>query len=58
MSRYKDWMLQQAPEFIAEVCGDSSPLEKFKDIKFKSITLEELMQLDTKYILSQSVTDN
>ncbi len=43
-------MIQQDIEFIQEVCGDRVPCEKFKDYRFKSITLEELEQLDNKYI--------
>lgn len=42
--------MQQDPEFIHEVCGNRVPCEKFKDYNFKRITLEELKQLDDKFI--------
>ncbi len=50
MSKYSDWMIQQDNDFIREVCGDIVPCEKFKDYNFKRVTLEELEQLDNKYI--------
>lgn len=50
MSKYRDWMLKQDLEFIKEVCGDVGPDDKFKDYKFRSITLEELKELDDKFI--------
>ncbi len=42
--------MQQDPEFIYEVCGILPIKDKFKDYRFRSITLEELEQLDNKYI--------
>jgi len=56
MSKYNDWILQQEVEFIKEICGDKWPTDKFKDYNFKSITLEELEQLDNKYINKESET--
>ena len=50
MSKYLDWMIKQDPEFIYEVCGILPVKDKFKDHRFRSITLEELEQLDEKYI--------
>lgn len=44
-------MIQQEQEFINEVCGDRVPCEKFKDYRFVRVTLEELKQLDDKYII-------
>jgi hypothetical protein len=58
MSKYLSWILQQDREFITEVCGAHIPSAKFKDYNFSTVTLAELQQLDAKYILSQSVTDN
>ncbi len=43
-------MIQQELEFITEVCGDRVPCEKFKDYQFRSITLEELKELDDRFI--------
>lgn len=58
MSKYSDWMIQQDKDFIEEVCGDRVPCEKFKDYNFKRVTLEELEQLDDKFINKESETLN
>ncbi len=54
VSKYLDWMVKQDPEFIYEICGILPIKDKFKDYRFRSITLEELQQLDEKYINCES----
>ena len=50
MSRYSDWLVQQDTQFITEVCMSHPIPNKFKDLNYKSITLEELENLDNMYI--------
>ncbi len=56
MSKYPAWICTQDEEFIKEIHGDKQIPQRFKDHEFKAITLEELEQLDNKYILKPSET--
>ncbi len=49
-SRYKNWMEQQSLEFITEVHSGLTIPDKFKDHNYRPITLQELEQLDNKFI--------
>jgi hypothetical protein len=50
MNKYLNWIIQQDLEFQKEVLKHFEPNSKFKDHNFKPVTLDELEQLDDKYI--------
>jgi len=50
MSDYKTWLGRQDKEFIDEVCKGNKIPDKFKDYGHAPINLEQLKELDKKYI--------
>ena len=58
MSEYIEWITQQDPLFITEICGKQQPQKRFKDYNIKKISLNELQELDKKFILGLSETNN
>jgi hypothetical protein len=49
MTEYEQWLSEQPKEFQREILGNHEVTEKFKDYNFKSISLQQLRELDDKY---------
>lgn len=50
LSKYQEWMAQQPEEFIKETHAGAIPLNFCDEKNLKGISLEELEQLDNKFI--------
>jgi len=51
MTKYQDWMSKQDPEFIREVHKNGViPIQFKDDRRDEEISLEQLAELDNKYI--------
>lgn len=56
MTKYKEWMVLQDPEFIKLIHGDFEIPNVFKDnFNDKEISLDELEQLDNRYITPEEL---
>jgi len=49
MTEYEQWLSEQPKEFQEEILGNNAIPEKHRDYNFKSITLQQLRELDNKY---------
>lgn len=50
VTKYKKWISSQDSDFIKEVHGENELPDYFKDHNPKDITLEELRELDDRFI--------
>lgn len=56
--KFKSWLLNQDKSFIDEVCRGKEPPDHYKDYGYSGITLEQLKELDSKFIFNSESKNN